>query len=172
MTDSITLTDAQITAMHRSPGVRDALLAYFDRPCDQEASGVVRAILSHVAAPLAVEDSRERCASSDAKDKEIRWALMALYLVGNKLRSIGLAKDDTALINLAAAESTLRAAMAAASGNQRVRYVRVIHDGTTCVVSPQEVESLVDAERPDDYRTQDVYLSKEEHDALPEFDGF
>lgn len=59
-----------------------------------------------------------------------------------------------------------------AFGNARVRYVRVIHDGTTCVVPPQDVESLVDSERPDDYRTADVYLSKEEFDGLPEFDGF
>ena len=59
-----------------------------------------------------------------------------------------------------------------AFGRQRVRYVRVIHDGTTCVVPPNDVASLVDSERPDDYRVEDVYLSKEEFDALPEFDGF
>jgi hypothetical protein len=59
-----------------------------------------------------------------------------------------------------------------AFGRQRVRYVRVIHDGTTCVVPPGDVAAMVDSERPDDYRTEDVYLSKEEFDALPEFDGF
>jgi hypothetical protein len=57
-------------------------------------------------------------------------------------------------------------------GNTRVRYVRVTHDGTHCVVPPDDVQSLVDSERPEDYQTQDVYLSKEEFDALPEFDGF
>jgi hypothetical protein len=59
-----------------------------------------------------------------------------------------------------------------AFGRQRVRYVRVIHDGITCVVPPGDVAAMVDSERPDDYRTEDVYLSKEEFDALPEFDGF
>jgi hypothetical protein len=59
-----------------------------------------------------------------------------------------------------------------AFGRQRVRYVRVIHEGTTCVVLPGDVADMVDSERPDDYRTEDVYLSKEEFDALPEFDGF
>jgi hypothetical protein len=59
-----------------------------------------------------------------------------------------------------------------AFGRPRVRYVRVIHDGTTCVVPPGDVADMVDSERPDDYRTEDVYLSKEEFDALPEFDGF
>lgn len=59
-----------------------------------------------------------------------------------------------------------------AFGRERVRYVRVIHDGTTCVVPPGDVADMVDSERPDDYRTEDVYLSKEEFDALPEFDGF
>lgn len=59
-----------------------------------------------------------------------------------------------------------------AFGRERVRYVRVIHDGTTCVVPPGDVADMVDSEQPDDYRTEDVYLSKEEFDALPEFDGF
>jgi hypothetical protein len=59
-----------------------------------------------------------------------------------------------------------------AFGRQRVRYVRVIHEGTTCVVLPGDVADMVDSERPDDYRTEDVYLSKEEFDALSEFDGF
>ena len=68
--------------------------------------------------------------------------------------------------------STLNLALRDAFGRPRTRYVRVIHDGTTCVVQPGDVAALVDAERPEDYRTQDVYLSKEEFDALPEFDGF
>lgn len=63
-------------------------------------------------------------------------------------------------------------AMFDAFGRERVRYVRVIHDGTTCVVSPGDVADLVDPGRPDDYRIEDVYLSKEEFDALPEFNGF
>jgi hypothetical protein len=65
-----------------------------------------------------------------------------------------------------------RGVMFDAFGRPRVRYVRVSHDGTTCVVPPGDVAAMVDSERPDDYRTEDVYLSKEEFDALPEFDGF
>lgn len=57
-------------------------------------------------------------------------------------------------------------------GNPRVRYVRVIHDGSTAVVPPGDVAAMVDEENATDYRTEDVYLSKEEFDALPEFDGF
>jgi hypothetical protein len=59
-----------------------------------------------------------------------------------------------------------------AFGNPRVRYVRVIHDGTTCVVPPGDVAAMVDSEKPEAYALKDVYLSKEEFDALPEFDGF
>lgn len=37
----------------------------------------------------------------------IRWALMALYLVRNKLTAMGIDPKDTAMENLAAAEATL-----------------------------------------------------------------
>ncbi len=38
---------------------------------------------------------------------DIRWALMALHLVRNKLVAMGVAENDTAMENLAAAEKTL-----------------------------------------------------------------
>ncbi len=37
----------------------------------------------------------------------IRWALMALYLVRNKLKALGVDENDTAMVNLGAAEETL-----------------------------------------------------------------
>jgi hypothetical protein len=51
--------------------------------------------------------------AAPSANSHIRWALMALHLVRNKLRAIGLSEDDTALVNLAAAESTLLAAQIA-----------------------------------------------------------
>lgn len=40
--------------------------------------------------------------------EHIRWALMALHLARNKLNAIGVDENDTAMVNLAAAENTLR----------------------------------------------------------------
>jgi hypothetical protein len=62
-----------------------------------------------------------------------------------------------------------------AFGNTRVRYVRVICDGQTCVVTPEDAAQYVNDPEGHEayyYTFADVYLSKEEFDGLPEFDGF
>jgi hypothetical protein len=58
-----------------------------------------------------------------------------------------------------------------AAGNKRERYVRVIYEGTTCVVPPKDVPAAT-AVYPTDYTLQDVYLSPQEFERLPEFGGF
>jgi hypothetical protein len=49
----------------------------------------------------------------------IRWALMALGLVHNKLTAMGVDKNDTSMVNLAAAESTLASVLAPLTRPQR-----------------------------------------------------
>lgn len=64
--------------------------------------------------------------------------------------------------------------------NPRVRYVRVSYDGQHLILSLPEVEAWkMEAEaaaaslgQTDPHTYSDVYLSEEEADALPEFDGF
>lgn len=48
-----TIAKGPLHAIHASPAVRDALLAYHDRPADDEAAAVVSAILAHQAATSA-----------------------------------------------------------------------------------------------------------------------
>lgn len=60
-----------------------------------------------------------------------------------------------------------------AFGNPRVRYVRVTLDGAHLILHPDELEAWkANEENPDQFTFTDVYLSEEEADALPEFDGF
>jgi hypothetical protein len=60
-----------------------------------------------------------------------------------------------------------------AYGNPRVRHIRVIFDGMTCVVSSDAEAQEYRLNDPEGtYEFKDVFLSKEEFDALPEFDGF
>ena len=76
--------------------------------------------------------------------------------------------------------STLNAALMDAFRNPRVRYVRVSYDGSHLILSPAEAnEWKRDADasaaaigQTDPHTYSDVYLSPEEADALPEFDGF
>jgi hypothetical protein len=58
-----------------------------------------------------------------------------------------------------------------AYGNPRVRYVRVIHPGGSCVLAPQDAAGMT-ADDPAAYTLKDVYLSVQEFDNLPEFTGF
>lgn len=59
-----------------------------------------------------------------------------------------------------------------AFGNPRIRYVRVIFDGSTCVVRPQDVAENLVGLTEGQYELKDVFLSQEEYDLLPEFTGF
>jgi hypothetical protein len=67
-----------------------------------------------------------------------------------------------------------------AFGNERVRYVRVTYDGSHLILTPAGAEawkreaeaSAASIGQTDPHAYSDVYLSKEEADALPEFDGF
>ncbi len=63
-----------------------------------------------------------------------------------------------------------------ALGEPRTRYVRVILDGATMVISSADAEEFnATAKANDDnsdYEFKDVYLSERELDDLPEFEGF
>lgn len=58
-------------------------------------------------------------------------------------------------------------------GNPRKRYTRVSLDGAHLILDDvQLAEHKANATDADEYTYSDVYLSQEEADALPEFDGF
>jgi hypothetical protein len=60
-----------------------------------------------------------------------------------------------------------------AFGRERVRYVRVTLDGSHLILHADELAAWkAGEENPDQFTYTDVYLSEEEADALPEFDGF
>ena len=61
-------------------------------------------------------------------------------------------------------------------GNQRTRFVRISHNGAYMVMTPEDAQCFKEEseiggdEMP--YILTDAYLSKEEFEDLPEFDGF
>jgi hypothetical protein len=55
-------------------------------------------------------------------------------------------------------------------GNPRKRYVRITYDGLTCVSEPQDVDDMTEGDP--DYKLEDVMLSEQEYEALPEFEGW
>lgn len=59
-------------------------------------------------------------------------------------------------------------------GNERKRFVRITYDGSHLVVTPKDVQEHVgDGNLPEgEYKLTDVYLSEQEFEKLPEFDGF
>ena len=58
-----------------------------------------------------------------------------------------------------------------AFGNPRVRHVRVTVDGTSCICRPDEVSDWA-GDDPSQSTLTDVWLSYEEVELLPEFEGF
>jgi hypothetical protein len=54
-------------------------------------------------------------------------------------------------------------------GNQRRRYVRITFDGLSCICEPGDVGDLAG---DGDYTLEDVHLSEQEFEALPEFGGW
>lgn len=60
-----------------------------------------------------------------------------------------------------------------AFGRARERYVRVTLNGSHLILHPRELDAFkANEEEPERFTYTDVYLSQEEADALPEFDGF
>ena len=53
------------------------------------------------------------------------------------------------------------------------RYVRVVIDGQRCTMEPREAEALISSApiEADAYPLQDVWLTRAEFEALPEFQG-
>ena len=51
------------------------------------------------------------------------------------------------------------------------RFVRLIYDGSWCVMTPDDAADTI-KESADTYHTEDVHLTQDQFDALPEFSGF
>ena len=81
---------------------------------------------------------------------QLCWARHALYLVRNKLRSIGIQKDDTAMVNLAAAENAIDAALkadyaTAALAAERAEVAR-LREALTLAVRQNEHDMVMTGE--------------------------
>jgi hypothetical protein len=55
-------------------------------------------------------------------------------------------------------------------GNPRRRYVRITFDGVSCVSEPKDAADMTQGESG--YQLEDVMLSEQEYEALPEFGGW
>ena len=51
------------------------------------------------------------------------------------------------------------------------RFVRVIYDGNNCIMEPDDAADMI-ADGDGGYQTEDVFMSRDQFDKLPEFDGF
>ena len=51
------------------------------------------------------------------------------------------------------------------------RFVRLIYDGNWCVMTPDDAADTI-ADSNDEYQIEDVFLTPDQFDALPEFSGF
>lgn len=52
------------------------------------------------------------------------------------------------------------------------RFVKLAVDGTAVTMPPEEVQSFMDGSDPTEYTVNDVWLTQDEFEALPEFQGF
>jgi hypothetical protein len=57
-------------------------------------------------------------------------------------------------------------------GNPRERYVRIGYDGSWCVCKPSEVADMTADAEPGKYELRDVFYSRQEIEAMPEFEGW
>lgn len=58
----------------------------------------------------------------------------------------------------------------------KLRFVKITYDGSSCTMEPEEAISLMDDVKYDDeaedYKYEDVYMTMEEFESMPEFEGF
>lgn len=54
--------------------------------------------------------------------------------------------------------------------NKIERFVRVSYDGSWCVMEPKEALEMV--KDSDEYKTMNVFMTRDQFNALPEFTGF
>lgn len=57
-------------------------------------------------------------------------------------------------------------------GNPRTRFVRVKYEGSALIIRPEDLPAYQPPHDYIPYVFEDTYLSEEEFDAIPEFDGF
>lgn len=55
---------------------------------------------------------------------------------------------------------------------ERKRFVRIEHDGASCICRPNEVDDMIDDGDPGQYKITDAWMTEKEFDTLPEFVGF
>lgn len=51
------------------------------------------------------------------------------------------------------------------------RFIRVEHDGTFCVMEPADAEEYLH-DSDEEYAVSDVWLTRDQFEKLPEFEGF
>ena len=51
------------------------------------------------------------------------------------------------------------------------RFVRAVYDGSWCVMEPDDAADMI-VDSGEEYQTEDVFLTRDQYDALPEFSGF
>lgn len=59
-----------------------------------------------------------------------------------------------------------------ASRRDKHRYKRVSYDGASYICKPDEVEDLIDSDGATTYEISDVWMTDDEYEQLPEFEGF
>lgn len=59
------------------------------------------------------------------------------------------------------------------SKQDKKRFVRLSYDGSSCICRPEEVDDMMrDADDPDGYTREDVWMSEAAFNKLPDFAGF
>lgn len=51
------------------------------------------------------------------------------------------------------------------------KFVCVSYGGQWCLMEPDEAKTFI-AESGDEYKTEEIFLTRDQFEALPEFDGF
>ena len=53
------------------------------------------------------------------------------------------------------------------------KFVRVLYDDTPCVMEPLDAEDFIkDADGNEQYILEDIYITRDQYENMPEFQGF
>lgn len=59
-----------------------------------------------------------------------------------------------------------------AAARDKRRFIRMTVDGASCICEPGEVKDMFDGGDMDGCTLTEVWMTQEQYDALPEFEGF
>lgn len=62
--------------------------------------------------------------------------------------------------------------MQKAAARDKRRFIRMTVDGSNCICEPGEVKDMFDGGAMDGCKLTEVWMTQEQYDALPEFEGF